>query len=356
MRRPTVLILTGLLGAQLALALGLVFTRSDNAAFEAKEPLLAFQPAKIDRIAIDDDAGKQVELEKQDGKWVLPSASGFPADQVKVESFLDRLAALKKGWPVAETTAAAERFKVTDKIHDRRVVLSSGGSKVGELLIGTSPSFRQVHVRAGNGSAIYSVGFAAYDAGSTADTWMNRDLLDTPRDKIASVTLGDITIEGKDGKFALSGLTKDEKPLPDKIDALVSALAHPLYDTVQGKGRDALAKVDGPDIEAVVKRTDGSSVTYRYKKDGAGGGYLFACSAQDYLFHAGDAQIAPIVQAKRTALLEAPKPKAEAKPETAPDAKADQGTEPKAEPQVAPEAPGKDTQASHGDAAKGPGG
>jgi len=350
MRRPIVLVLTGLLGAQLALALAVAFTRSDHAAFAAKEPLLAFQPAKIDQIAIDDDAGKQVELQKQGGKWVIPSSSSFPADQAKVESFLNKLAALKKGWPVAETTAAAERFKVTEKIHDRRVVLSSGGSKAAELLIGTSPSYRQVHVRAGDGAGIYTVELAAYDAGSSADTWMDHGLLDTPRDKIASITLGDVTIEGKDGKFTLAGLTKDEKPLPDKIDALASAIAHPLFDAVQGKGKDALAQADKPDLEAVVKRTDGSSVTYRYKKDPAGGGYLFASSAQDYLFRVADAEVAPIVQTKRTALIEAPKP--------APDAShGDQTPETKAEPQAAPEAPKNDAQASHStDPAKGPGG
>src|SRR6185312_16229658 len=147
---------------------------------------------------------------------------------------------------------------------------SSGGSKVGELLIGTSPTYRQVHVRAGDAPGIYTVELAAYDAGSGADTWMNRGLIDTPRDKIASIALGDITIDGKDGKFTLAGLTKDEKPLPDKIDALASALAHPLFDAVQGKGKDALAQLEEPDVEAVVKRSDGSSVIYRYKKDPAG--------------------------------------------------------------------------------------
>jgi hypothetical protein len=341
MRRPVVLVLTALLGAQLALALAVAFTRSDHTAFDAKEPLLAFQPAKVDQIAIDDDEGKKVELRKQDGKWVIPSSLGFPADQAKVESFLNKLAALKKGWPVAETTAAAERFKVTEKTHDRRVVLSSGGSKVGELLIGTSPSYRQVHVRAGDAAGIYTVELSAYDVGSGADTWMDRGLLDTPRDKIASITLGDVTVDGKDGKFTLAGLTKDEKALPDKVDALASAIAHPLFDTVVGKGKDALAQADSPDVQAMVKRTDGSAITYRYKKAAAGGGYLFASSAQDYLFRVADTEAAPIVQAKRTALIEAPKPASEAKPDQPPDTN----------PNAASEAPKNDT-----DPSKGPGG
>jgi Domain of unknown function (DUF4340) len=348
-------LLMALLGGQLALALSFALTGSDHAAFEAKEPLLGFAPAKIDRIAIDDDTGASVELDKQDGKWVIPSSAGFPADQTKVETFLNRLAALKKGWPIAKTDAAAERFKVTEKVHDRRVVLSSGGSKAGELLIGTSPSFRQVHARAGDASPIYAVEFAAYDAGADAETWMNHDVLDTPRDKIASIAVGEVTIEGKNGKFALAGLTKDDKPLPDKIDALASAVAHPAFDAVRGKGKDALAQADNPDLEVVLKRTDESLVTYRYKKDAAGGGYVFTSSAQDYLFRVADNKIAPIVQAKREALIEAPKP--ETKPNQASEAKPEQAPEAGTAPQIAPRGTENSSQASHGaDPAKEHGG
>ena len=353
MKRLPVLLLTALLAGQLALALSFVLTGSDHAVFAAKEPLLAFEPAKIDRIAIDDDAGNSVVLERHDGKWVIPSFSDFPASQAGVETLLSQLAALKKGWPVAETQAAAERFKLTDKLHDRRVVLTSGGKKVGELLIGTSPSFRQVHARVADAAAIYTVEFAEYDAGASADAWMDRDALDTPRDKIASITVGDVTIDGKDGKFTLAGLTKDDKPLPDKIDALVSAIAHPMFDAVQGKGKDALTRADNPEITVALKRTDGGSVTYRYRKEATGDGYVFASSAQDYLFHVKNDSIAPIVQAKRAALIDVPKP----------DAKPDNPSETKAEP--APQAPagpqgtpgGHDTQAAHGaESPKEPGG
>ncbi|CCE08422.1 exported hypothetical protein [Bradyrhizobium sp. STM 3843] len=358
MRRPTVLLLTALLGGQLALALVIARTGSDHAAFSAKDPLLAFEPAKIDQIAIDDDAGHAVTLDKQNGEWVIPASAGFPADQGRVESFLSQLAALKRGLPVAETAGAAERFKLTEKVHDRRVVLTSGGQKVGELLIGTSPTYRQVHARLSGAPAIYVVDFAAYDAESDAAAWMNHGLLDTPRNKIASIAVGDVTLDGKDGKFALAGLTQDDKPLADKIDSLVGAVAHPLFDAVQGKGKDALAKVDDPDVTATVKRADGSSVTYRYKKDA--GFYLFASSAQDYLFRVADDKIKPVIEAKRAALIEAPKPKLDAKPETAPQAQQTQAPETKAQetkapepngaPKAAPDGARSDTQASHGDA------
>ncbi|MGJ4900802.1 DUF4340 domain-containing protein [Bradyrhizobium sp. HKCCYLS2058] len=308
------ILLTALLGGQLALALTFAVNRSDHAAFDAKEPLVAFAPAKVDQVAIDDDAGHTVTLARKDGKWVIPALADFPADTTKVNGLLDRIAGLKKGWPIAKTEAAAERFKVTEKVHERRVVLTSGGSRVGELLVGTSPAYRQVHVRAGDASPVFAVELATYDIGAEPSAWMQHDMLDTPRDKIASVNVGDVTIDGKDGKFTLAGLGKDEKPRPDKIDALVSAMAHPPFDNVRGKGKAALAQTDAPDVTVTLKRTDGSALTYRYKKD-AGGGYLFTRSAEDYLFHVNADAAAPVVQATRAALIEPPKP------DKAPDAK-----------------------------------
>ncbi|XUM19574.1 DUF4340 domain-containing protein [Bradyrhizobium oligotrophicum S58] len=308
------ILLTALLGGQLALALTFAVNRSDHAAFDAKEPLVAFAPAKVDQVAIDDDAGHTVTLARKDGKWVIPALADFPADTTKVNGLLDRIAGLKKGWPIAKTDAAAERFKVTEKVHERRVVLTSGGSRVGELLVGTSPAYRQVHVRAGDASPVYAVELATYDIGAEPGAWMQHDMLDTPRDKIASVNVGDVTIEGKDGKFTLAALGQDEKPRPDKIDALISAMAHPLFDGVRGKGKAALTQTDAPDVTVTLKRTDGSELTYRYKKD-PGGGYLFTRSAEDYLFHVNADAASPLVQTTRATLIEPPKP------DKAPDAK-----------------------------------
>jgi hypothetical protein len=325
MKRPA-LILTGVLAAQLGLALLLTFRGSDNAAFEAKEPLLAFDTAKIDQIAIDENAANSVILDKLDGKWVIPSFAGFPADQAKVEGMLSQLAGLKKGWPVAETAGAAERFKLTENSHDRRIALKSGGKTAGDIFIGTSPSFRQVHARVGGSDKIYAVEISAYDAGARAEEWINRDFLGIPQDKIASISLGDIKLEGKDGKFTLAGLVEGEKPLEGKIQALVRAVSHPVFDAVQGKGKEALAQLEDPTFEIALTRTDGTSLTYKYKKEAAGGAYIFASSAHAYVFRAAENSISAIAGAKREALLQqsAPKPvpetKAAPKPEPPPAA------------------------------------
>jgi hypothetical protein len=305
------------LGAALALQLVIAAIiwgfGTDNAAFKAKDPLLAFDPAKIDRIEIDETAANSVTLEKKDGAWIIPAMADFPADGTKVSGLLSKLAALKKGWPVASSSEAAKRFKVTDDTHERRIVLKSGGPAIGEILAGTSPTFRQAHVRAGNDSNVYSGAFALYDAGVRGEDWMDRGLLNIPQDKIASVAIGGVTLERKDGKFNLAGLAEGEKQDDTAIYRLIGALSYPSFDAVAGKGPEALAKLDQPSIEATIKKSDGGTVLLKYKQEPAGGAYLFASSANGYVFRVSEASIEPIVKAKRETLIQAPKkPEAQA--------------------------------------------
>jgi hypothetical protein len=299
--------MTAVLGFQLILAAILWTSGSDYTAYKAKEPLLAFDAAKVDQIEIGESGANNLVLTKQEGSWIVPAMAGFPADGAKISGLMTKITGLKKGWPVASSSEAAKRFKVTDEAHERLIVLKSGGKETGKLFIGTSPAFKQAHARAGNESSIYNVAFATYDAGVRGEEWMDRSLLNIPQDQIASISMGDVTLERKDGKFILAGLSPNEKPNETAIYRLVGALSFPAFDAVAGKGPEALAKAGQPDIEVTVKRTAGDPVILKYKKEAAGGAYLFASSANSFLLRASEAAIEPIVKAKREALIEAPK-------------------------------------------------
>jgi Domain of unknown function (DUF4340) len=306
MKRFT-LILSGVLALQFVLAFLLTMGGSDYAAFKAQQPLLAFDKDKVDQIAIDESGANSVTLKKQDGKWIIPSLAGFPANQDLVTKLVDKLAGLKKGWPVATTSEAADRYKVTEKNHERRIVLKNGDQELAELLIGTSPTYREVHARPGGDGPVYNVGMAAYDAGSRGEEWMNRDYLQIPEDKIASVSVGDVVLEhkDKDNKFVLEGLKPDEKPKETAISQLAGSASNPGFDVVEGKGKDALAKAEPADIQMTVKPKGGDPIVYRFKKEASGGAYLFTSSAHDYLFRVAEATVSPIVKAKRADLIEA---------------------------------------------------
>ncbi len=319
MKRITV-ILSGVLAAQLALAAALTFSGNDHAAFKAREPLLAFDIDGIDEIAIDESDTRSVTLKKQGDRWTVPSFGDFPADGPKVKTMLGKLASLKKGWPVATTSVAAERFKLTGKDHERRIVLKSGGKPVGTVLIGTSPAFRQVHARVDGSDEVYNVAFASYDAGTRGEDWIDNGVLAIPEDKIASITAGDVTLERKDGKFTIAGLADNEEPVASAIGSLVGAVTRPVFDAVHAKGKDEVAKLTAPDIRVTIKRTDGPDVTYKYRREAAGGAYLFTSSAQDYVFRVAEAKISGITGAQRAKLV------AEKKEKKKPEAKTPQAS------------------------------
>src|SRR4029450_12576743 len=119
MQRGT-LILTGVLALQLALAGILALSGNDYAAFDAKDPVVAFDPAKIDQIAIDQTGGNSVTLKKDGGKWALPASAAAPAPRATVPRFLANLHELRKGFPVATSGDAPARFKVADNMNERR--------------------------------------------------------------------------------------------------------------------------------------------------------------------------------------------------------------------------------------------
>src|SRR5262245_25285155 len=149
MKRP-IFIFGGLLAVQLGVAAALSMNGSSHAAFKAQEPLLAFDPGKIGRVEIDENGANPVTLAKREGHWTVASMSGFPANDEEVQDLLKKLAALKKGWPVATSNEARQRFKVTDAAHERRIVLKEEDKTVGEVLLGSSPSFRQTHASTGS--------------------------------------------------------------------------------------------------------------------------------------------------------------------------------------------------------------
>ncbi len=349
--------LAAVLGFQLVLALILWGLGPDYSAFKAKEPLLAFEAAKVDRIEISEGGAASVALVKEGGNWTIPSFAGFPADGAKVNSLLAKVSGLKKGWPVASSADAAKRFKVTGDAYERKIVLKSAGKETGEILLGTSPAFKQVHVRAGNDGNVYSVAFSPYEAGARGEDWMDRSLLNIPQDQIASISLNDVTLERKDGKFVLGGLAPGEKPNESAIYQLAGALSYPAFDAVVGKGAEALAKVNEPTIEVTVKRTASAPTVLKYKKEADGGAYLFASSANGFLFRASEAATEPIVKGKREALVEAPK-KADAespKPAALP-AKLEEPKQPGGEGTQTASAPAKAPEPAKPQEPKQPGG
>jgi len=247
------------LAVQVVIASGLYFGSQPPAADQVQMTLLNTEKGQIDRIRIDDGDGKQITLSKVDGKWKLPEYHQLPANQNKVADILNTLETTKTDWPVATTESSRERFEVTDGNFQKRVVLSQGDKEVQTLYLGTSPGFRQLHVRRSGENEVYAVKLNSYDFPSQNTTWLDKTLLQTKGD-IASLKGADYTLTKQGDEWQVSD--GDGDPVEAEIQKITSTLARL---NIQGA---VDRSVDQIDYELTVKAA-GDTLNYRFFKDGS---------------------------------------------------------------------------------------
>ncbi len=180
----TIPLLVIILAVQLGLAALLAVRKNPLASTTPQTPLIGADVANADHVVIEGtpaagaSAGSaRVELSKDNGKWVLPKYFNAPADKFKLNSVLDELAGLKRGLPIATSSAALERFKLADDDFERRMVLSRGGKTLGTVYFGSSAGVRQTDARTAKDHAVYNVDLATYELPTQNSDWLDADLL-----------------------------------------------------------------------------------------------------------------------------------------------------------------------------------
>lgn len=151
---------------------------SPSGAVDTASPsVMAVNPDLLDEIHIGDDSGREAVLLRRGDRWVLPELGELPVDAEKVALLLNSIGTADKGWPVADTVAARQRFQVASYHYQRRLTLIGAGELLGTLYIGSSPGFRKVHVRNDADDAIYAIAFNSFDAPADDNAWLDRDVL-----------------------------------------------------------------------------------------------------------------------------------------------------------------------------------
>jgi hypothetical protein len=211
--------LAGLLVVQLLIVAALLLAR-DGVREAETGPLLTFDVDAVDGIRIEESGDAAIELKRTESGWTL--ADGIPADGEKIGALLKKLAGLQASWPVATTASARERFEVDDDNRQRVVRVLSGDRTVAELLLGTSPGFRRLHVRLPGADEIYDVDLAHFDLSTSADEWIDRALLAAD---------GEVSAVAREGRWRLA--RSDEGWLLDdgaadaaKAEAMVGRFAN----------------------------------------------------------------------------------------------------------------------------------
>ncbi len=191
--------LAGLFGIQLALAV-VLFNVQGREPTAPNEPLLVLERDALDRVVIT-SSDSEIELQKKDGKWQM--GDGLPVAESRVNDLLKQLEELRRGWAVATSDDAATRFEVTEEKFKRKVRFLQGDKEMDVLLVGTSPSFRQTHVRKPGDDAIYSVKLDEFSLATERDNWLDTQLM-RPKGDVIALQFGERSVKKVAGQWPAS--------------------------------------------------------------------------------------------------------------------------------------------------------
>ncbi len=251
-------LLAALLTLQLVVAGGLYFYNRPQPAGAANQPLVAATPQQIDRITITDEQGGELILQRDGNDWQLPGYFQLPAQGAKVSAMLDKLTTTTPGYPVATTAASQRRFKVADQEFGKKIVLNRGGQTLATLYLGTSPGFRQIHLRRAGEEAVYAVKLNSFDFPTKADAWLDTSLLQ-PRGEIAAIQGPDYALTNHGGQWQLK--EGEGEVDAEAVKRLTDALANM-------RVLEAGEPKEGSPGQSLTLQAGGETLTYRFFKDG----------------------------------------------------------------------------------------
>lgn len=220
------LTLIGLLVFQLVIGAGLFWNQQAGQHTVPQGSLLSMSAARVDRLVVKDNEGREVTLRKSDAAWQLENLFALPADLNKVEPLLSKLENLKQDWPVTTTEESHDRFEVSDEVFQRHLRAFEGDQAVADIYLGTSPGFRSVHVRRSGDDAVYAVSLNTFDLPVEPSDWLDQSLLSMK--DISWIEGPDYRLQKEDESWQLSAKdvshADNRAANPDAADQLSKAL------------------------------------------------------------------------------------------------------------------------------------
>jgi hypothetical protein len=298
-----IFILSGLLAAQLVLAMILNLTGEDYGTFQAEEKLLSFNDHAVSGLQIADGTDS-VALKKQEGKWLLPNSGNFPASQRKVEQLLDKLAALEKGWPVARTRGAAQRFAVDEEQFERELILLSDDDTRTTLYVGASPEFRKVYVRRGDEDDIFAADFDIWEVNAKTEDWIDKEILTLDESSVQRLEMPGMIMQRQDGRLQVMNLDENEQTNVTESRALLGKLTGLRIQSLLGAEAKPAYRQDEPALEVKITRISGEVLGYRFSKPEDAAYYVLKRSDLEHYFKVAEYMVDPVKETTREKLVQ----------------------------------------------------
>jgi hypothetical protein len=266
-------------------------------------PFLGMKSDQVSSFEITGPQKERLVVEKIGTEWIIKDSFGAPANGEQVKAFITKLSELKKGFAVATTTGAAKRFKVADDQFERHVVLREKEQIVGEFYVGTSPGFRQIHVRKAGTEEVLAVALSTFELETGVEAWLDKNLFKIKIEDMASISFPGFVLEKKAGTWQLqeleSGWKTDEKNVTDLLnkvaDLTIQAVMNPQETTA------LFAKA--PAFKYSVTRGDGTTAEFSFVKQ-EGNSYVLKQSERELYGKVNSLQVEGLQKITRDALLQ----------------------------------------------------
>jgi len=238
------------------------FGGEDRLAVQRVELFPELKPEKVSRIEISGPAGEsgeRVVLTRDGEDWSVESAENYPAKAADVEDLLEKLGKLVSRNVVLESAKYHEKLEVTDEAHQRKVVLTVGGEPR-TFFLGSSPKFKNTHLRFEDEDRVLLAAVATSDFGNRAWSWVERSYVDIPKKDVWRVELnnekGSVVLERDPATDAWSSPTVSTVA-KSEVDTLLAKATTVRLEEPVGKTADPAYGLSDP--VATVALTVGTS-------------------------------------------------------------------------------------------------
>ncbi|MBY4677028.1 DUF4340 domain-containing protein [Marinobacterium arenosum] len=252
-------LLSGLLLVQLLVAGGLFWQERQQSRLPAAEPLLAFELETLDQLTLEDGQGVRLTLQQRDGRWQLPDYHDLPVSAAKLDALFERLEQARADWPVATTESGRQRFEVAEQNFQRKLSFQRDGELQGALYLGTSPGFKQTHVRLAGHDEVYAIELESHQLALQPERWFDAGLL-SPAEPVTRLAGEGFSLRKHDDGWRADG---EQQPVTEQLDQLLQAL--------NGLRVEAVAEPSDEAVEPAFQLRVGSDQQqhrYRFYRDG----------------------------------------------------------------------------------------
>ena len=288
----------------------------------ATGPLLAIPNSEIDELLLEDGEGKRLVLHRETTGWVLPALENFPADAPRIQGLIEQLTGARRGWPEATTAEAASRFKVAVDRFERRLTLRAGGKELGRVYFGSSPGLRKIYLRVDGDNRIQALTLDASQLDLDVNAWIDTGVCRLEERQITAIELPDLHLVRQGETIQPVGLQAVEEAVPERVKALVKAIAELRILTVLGREPRPEYGLDKPVLHFTVEVEGGRRIDYFFGQETKPAGEqqtpstttaILKVSHREALFRVDDWQVEEIRNATRATLVRA-KPQEAAAP------------------------------------------